>query len=44
MLELTDFSWLVISITAFLSGLGIGSIYGSWKYDDDWDKEDENDD
>jgi hypothetical protein len=32
MLELTDFSWLVIAVVAFVSGFGIGNIYGSWKY------------
>ena len=32
MLELTDFSWLVIAIVAFVSGFFIGDIYGSWKY------------
>jgi len=41
MLELTDFFWLVIAVTAFLSGCGIGAIYGSWKYGDDMGDEDD---
>ena len=41
MLELTNFSWVVIAVTAFLSGCGIGAIYGSWKYSVDEDDEDE---
>jgi hypothetical protein len=41
MLELTDFSWLVISLTAFVSGFFIGDIYGSWKYSVDEEDKDE---
>jgi len=45
MLELTDFSWLVIAVTAFLSGCGIGAIYGSWRYgEDDWEDGDDDGD
>jgi hypothetical protein len=40
MLELTDFSWLVIAVTAFLSGCGIGVLYSSWQYSEDDERDD----